>query len=156
MDKRIDKIKKMRQFLLEQIAGLTDEQLNQIPEGSNNNIIWNLAHLLATQQGLCYLRTGQTPTVAEKYITPFYTNTKPDRILEGREIVEIKHLLLTTLDELQEGLEKNLFEKYTASPNIFRVYGIEIKSIDDALEFLLYHEGYHTGYILSQRKFVVH
>jgi hypothetical protein len=32
----------------------------------------------------------------------------------------------------------------TPSPNIIKVYEIEIKGIDDALEFLLYHEGYHS------------
>lgn len=31
MDKRIEKIKKFRQFLVTQITGLTAEQLNKIP-----------------------------------------------------------------------------------------------------------------------------
>lgn len=155
MDKRIDTIKKMRRFLLDQIDGLTNEQLNRIPEGFNNNMVWNLVHLIATQQGLCYLRSGQTPVVPEKYITPFYTNTRPETALNDQEIQEIKALLISTLDELQSGLEKNIFANYTASPNILRVYGIEIKTIDDALEFLFYHEGYHSGYILSQKRLLV-
>ena len=29
---------------------------------------------------------------------------------------------------------------YTPSPNILKIYGIEIKGIDDALEFLLYQK----------------
>jgi hypothetical protein len=47
-----------RQFLLDQIAGLTTEELNQIPRGLNNNIIWNLAHLISGQQGIFYARAG--------------------------------------------------------------------------------------------------
>jgi len=30
------------------------EQLNKIPEGFNNNLIWNIAHCVVTQQLLCY------------------------------------------------------------------------------------------------------
>jgi len=41
MDKRIDKIKKVRLFLIEQVANLTDGQLNKIRKGHNNNIIWH-------------------------------------------------------------------------------------------------------------------
>jgi DinB superfamily len=66
MDKRIDKIKKVRQFLIEQIAELTDEQLNKTPDGYNNNIIWNLTHLICAQQGICYLRGGQQAIVPDK------------------------------------------------------------------------------------------
>jgi hypothetical protein len=56
MNNKIDKIKKIRGFLLEQIADLTNEQLNTIPNGFHNNIIWNLIHSICAQQGICYLR----------------------------------------------------------------------------------------------------
>jgi hypothetical protein len=149
MDKRIDKIKKVRQFLLAQIAGLAIEQLNKIPKGYNNNIIWNLTHLIAAQQGICYLRAGQSVVVPEKFIAPFFTNTRPEKIIESEEIEEIKHLFISTIDELQTDFDREIFNNYTPSPNILKVYEIEITGIDDALEFLLYHEGYHSGYVIS-------
>lgn len=155
MDNRIEKIKKVRTFLLDQLVGLSDEQLNRIPDGFNNNIIWNLTHLICAQQGICYLRAGQKAIVAEKYISPFFTNTKPDRFIQGDEISEIKSLFVDTIDKLQEDFDKKIFGNYTPSPNIFRVYGFEIKGIDDAFDFLLYHEGYHTGTILALKKLVV-
>ena len=40
-------------------------QLNKIPEGFNNNIIWNIAHTVVTHQLLLYKMTGnelQIPT----------------------------------------------------------------------------------------------
>ncbi len=149
MDKRIEKIKKVRLFLIDQIEGLSEEQLNKIPDGFNNNIIWNMTHLIGAQQGICYLRAGQTAIVLDKFIAPFFTNTKPERIIEKQEIQEIKGLFIDTIDKLQTDYDKKIFNDYTPSPNILRVYGIEIKGIDDALEFLLYHEGYHSGYIIS-------
>lgn len=155
MDNRIEKIKKIRLFLIDQIEGLSDKQLNKIPDGFNNNIIWNLTHLICAQQGICYLRSGQTAIAPDKYIAPFFTNTKPERIIEKLEIEEIKSLLIDSIDKLQRDYDKKIFNNYTPSPNIFRVYGIEIKGIDDALEFLLYHEGYHSGYILALKRLLI-
>lgn len=154
MEKRIEKIKKVRLFLIDQISGLSEEQLNKIPDGFNNNIIWNLTHLIGAQQGICYLRAGQTAIVSEKYIAPFFTNTKPERIIGKQEIQEIKILFIETIDKLQKDYDEKIFNDYAPSPNILRVYGIEIKDIDDALEFLLYHEGYHSGYIISLLRLV--
>ncbi|MFZ6023263.1 MAG: DinB family protein [Bacteroidota bacterium] len=154
MDNRIEKIKKFRKFLLDQISELSAEQLNKIPQGFNNNIIWNLAHLICAQQGICYLRGGQQIVVPDKFIAPFFTNTKPERIIDSNEIQEIKSLFLTTIDQLQLDYDKTIFRNYTPSPNILKVYGIEIQGIDDALEFLLNHEGYHCGCVLALKRLV--
>lgn len=154
MDSRIEKIKKVRSFLLDQLNELSDEQMNKIYTGFNNNIIWNLAHLICAQQGICYLRAGQKAIVPEKYIAPFFTNTKPERIIDKAEIAEIKLLFISTIDRLQEDFDNKIFGNYTPSPNILKIYGFELKGIEDALEFLLYHEGYHTGYILALKKLI--
>jgi hypothetical protein len=151
---KIDKIKSIRQFLLNQIADLSPEQLNKIPEGYNNNIIWNLAHLVCAQQSICYLRAAQPIKIEDKYFSPFLTNTKPDAFLYSQEIETIKSLFTSTIDELQTDYDNKVFERYTASPNILRVYGVKLDTIDDALEFLLYHEGFHSGYIISLKHLV--
>lgn len=151
---KIEKIKKIRLFLLDQIEDLSDAQLNKIPNGFNNNIIWNLAHLICAQQGICYLRAEKAAVVPKKYITPFFTNTKPERIIDKQEIEEVKALFISTIDVLSSDYDNKIFSNYTPSPNIFKVYGIDVKDIDDALEFLLYHDGYHSGSILALRKLV--
>jgi hypothetical protein len=50
---QIENIKTLRTTLLTLVENLTINQLNEVPEGFNNNIIWNLAHLTAAQQGVC-------------------------------------------------------------------------------------------------------
>ena len=154
MDSKIEKIRKIRQFLLSQIADLNPEQFNKIPEGYNNNIIWNLTHLICAQQSICYLRAGQPIKIKDIYFTPFLTNTKPGRFIDSQEIEEIKKLFVSSIDELQTDINKRLFDNYTASPNILKVYGVELNTIDDALDFLLYHEGFHSGYIVSLKRLV--
>ena len=39
----------------------TPEQLALIPEGFHNNILWNIAHCVVTQQLLCYKLAGVQP-----------------------------------------------------------------------------------------------
>jgi hypothetical protein len=154
MDQRIEKIKRLRQFLLTQIAGLSAGQLNKIPEGYNNNIIWNLAHLICAQQSICYVRAGQSISVEEKYFSPYVTGTKPGEFIGEQEIARIKTLFLSSIDELQADFDKKIFDSYSPSPNILRMYGVKLYHIGDALEFLLYHEGYHSGYIISLKRLV--
>ncbi len=149
MDKRIEKIKNFRQFLLAQIAGLTTEQLNKVPEGYNNNIIWNLAHLICAEQSICYVRAGQPITVDDKYFSPYRTNTRPTASIDEQEIEDIKKLFISSIDELQRDFDKNIFDNYTPSENILKIYGVTLANIDDALEFVIYHEGFHSGYIIS-------
>jgi len=69
------------------------------------------------------LRAEQTAIVPEKYIAPFVTNTKPERIVEKHEIEEIKSLFINAIDKLQIDFEEKIFNSYTPSPNILKVYG---------------------------------
>jgi len=151
MHQQIEKVKATRIFLLTLIEDLTIEQLNQIPQGFNNNIIWNLAHLTAAQQGICYKRSGLKPIVQDKYVTPYLPGTKPDHFVDQSEVEIIKTLILSSLDEFESDYKKGFFTSYT--PFVTR-YGVAIDNIDDAANFLLYHEGYHTGVITALKKIV--
>ena len=47
-----------RKNLLKYLNTLSIEELNIIPEGFNNNIFWNIAHVAVTQQILVYKLSG--------------------------------------------------------------------------------------------------
>jgi len=140
--------------MITEVSGLSVEQFNEIPPGFRNNIIWNVAHMICAQQGVCYGRSGLPVTVAEKFITPFLTNTKPEHIICEDQIAEIKDLYLRTVPQLQEDYEKKIFSNYIPSPNILKVYGLELKNIEDAIEFILYHDGLHSGTIIALKKLI--
>lgn len=154
MDGRIEKLMKFRQFLLEQLKELTVEEFNQIPAGFNNNIIWNIAHMTCAQQSLFYTRSGQQPVIAGKFITPFLTDTKPEMAVNPDGIKEIKENFLSVIDRMQADYKKGCFLNYTASPNILKIYGIELKNIEDAFDFLGYHDGLHSGTIITLKRLV--
>lgn len=154
MNSKIDKIRKIRLFLLKQIESLSAEQLNKIPPGFNNNIIWNVAHMNSVLQVVCYRRSNLLTTTDEKHVTPFLTNTKPEQIIAPREIEAFKVVLISAVDTFLADYEKNIFIDYTPSPNIMNIYAISLTTIDDALEFLLYHDGYHIGNIMALKHLV--
>ncbi|MGI4728803.1 MAG: DinB family protein [Janthinobacterium lividum] len=151
MTQQIENIKSVRKYLLNLIAELNPEQLNKIPQGFSNNIIWNLAHLTATQQRICYLRSGLKPVVQEQYITPFIPGTKPEGFVDSAEVETLKSLCISTIEELETDYKKSFFATYE---EVTVRYGITLTNVDDAINFLLYHEGYHTGVIVELMKFV--
>jgi DinB superfamily len=151
MNSKIEQVKNIRKFLLSIINDLNADQLNEVPAGFNNNIIWNVAHLVAAQQGICYIRSGIKLTVEEKYFQEYKPGTKPERSIDGNEIETIKQLLTTTLDQFELDYKNNLFVNY----NVFTTrYGVELKNIDEAIDFLPFHEGFHSGYIIALKRLV--
>lgn len=150
MNHQILRIKKTRESLINQLAGISIEAYNKIPDGFNNNIIWNVGHLIAAQQGVCYVRAGVKP-VTEKYFSLYKPGTKPEHSVDENEVEEIKATLLTSIDQLDIDYPSNIFTNY---PSWTTRYGVEIASIDDALQFLMYHEGLHTGIIMSMKRIV--
>jgi hypothetical protein len=152
MTKQIETVKKVRALLLEGIKDLTTEQLNKIPAGFNNNIIWNLGHLIAAQQGICYKRTGATPLISDDFWERFKPGSKPEVTVEAAEIENIKSLFLRSIDQLEIDCDTPVFNSYTA---VTTRYGIELASIDDGINFLPFHEGLHLGTIMAIKRLVL-
>jgi hypothetical protein len=143
--------KTIRQILLNILDNYSLEQLNKIPQGFNNNIIWNVAHCLAVQQALVYKLSGLPVMVSKEFILKYSKGAKPEDNVSQEEVDEIKTLLSTTLHQTQQDYSDALFvnfHEYTTS------LGNTIRDINEALEFNNYHEGIHTGVIMSIRKFI--
>ncbi|MDB4926092.1 MAG: hypothetical protein JWR23_2148 [Mucilaginibacter sp.] len=138
-----------RLSLVKLTEGLTIEQLNKIPAGFNNNIIWNLAHMIAAQQGLCYRRAGIDTIVDETFFMTYKPDTKPEKFINAAELETIKALLISTVDQLETDIKNNLFTNYT--PWTTR-YGVEINNISEAVNFLPFHDGLHVGYIMALKR----
>lgn len=153
MNKQIERVKKIRIFLLDVIKDLTVNQLNEIPAGFNNNIIWNLGHLVAAQQGISYARCGQPVFVPAKYMALYKTGTKPEQFVDPDEVEEVKLLLLSSLNQFEKDLDSDLFANYNAWTTR---YGVELASIADGIDFILFHEGLHCGVITAMRRILKH
>jgi len=147
----IEILKNPRQIILDEISHLSVEQLNKIPEDFNNNIIWNLGHMIAAQQGICYMRAGLPVRVEEAFFHAYKSGSKPEGFVDADGVEEIKKNLFTTLEQLEADYDNGMIANY--NPVVTR-YDIELSSIDEAIAFLPFHEGLHIGYIMSLRKLV--
>ncbi len=140
---------KNRAFLKSLIENHSLEVLNKIPEGFNNNIIWNIAHTIAVQQSLVYKLSGLPTVISKDMITSFAKGTKPERDLSQAEVDEIKGLLTSTIEKTREDYEHKIFTNY-------HEYTVTTKNtltnVLEAIEFNNYHEGIHLGYILALKK----
>ena len=152
MNKKINLIRKTRSRALEIISGLSISELNKIPAGFNNNILWNLGHLIAAQEGIFYIRAKLELTIEQEFFDSFRNGSRPEREFNAVEIENIKSLLFSSLDRFESDLGKNLFDNY---PSWTTGTGIEINSIEDALNFLLFHEGLHLGHIMSYKRILM-
>jgi hypothetical protein len=151
MNQAIDSLLKTRNWIIQLVEGLSDEVLNTIPEGFNNNIIWNLGHLVAAMQGVCYVRSDEAARMPTDFLKTYTRGTKPERTATHEEIIQIKEALFSTLPQLEADLAAGLFSNYQpwTTP-----YGVELKTIEDALQFLPFHEGMHYGYIMALKRAV--
>lgn len=129
----------------------TTEQLNKIPAGFNNNLIWNIGHIVVSQHMLMYMATGNTPTVSMNLINKYKRGTRPEHDATVVEISEIRSLLFTLIDKSEEDYNAGLFTTYN---EIKSEFGFIISTVEDAIEFNNYHEAVHLGIMMSLRKFL--
>ncbi|GGW25152.1 DinB family protein [Arenibacter certesii] len=123
--------------------------LLRIPNGYRNNIWWNMAHVVVTQQLLIYKLGGQPMRVDSAIVEKFQKGTVPDGTATEAEINEITDLLLATVEWAQQDYAKGIFtayQEYTTSANV------TLKKVEDAILFNVFHEGIHLGTILSLQK----
>lgn len=149
MEWNFDITQKNRAVLKTLIESHTLEQLNTVPKGFNNSIIWNIAHTIATQQLLVYSLSGLPTVVSEDFINTYKKGTKVERDLTQDEVDEIKYLLFSTVSKLKEDYSNKIFKTFNA-------YTVTTKStltnVEDAIVFNNFHEGIHLGYILALKK----
>ncbi len=138
-----------RKILEKMLDNYSLDQLNEVPEGFKNNLIWNIAHVVVTQQLLVYKLSGLPMMIDDEMVDLYRKGTKTERPVTTEEVSEIKKLLFTTLDKTEKDLSDNLFENYN---DYETSTGFVLKSVQDAMNFNNYHEGIHLGYILALRK----
>lgn len=138
---------KTRQFFNNILEKTSIENLNKIPVGFNNNIIWNIGHIVVTEQLLVYKLSNLPLMVSDSLVEKYKKGTKPNGDVTEDEVNEIKSLLFSTIKKTKEDYELKKFidyQEYTVSTT-----GNTLLNIDDALNFVHFHEGMHFGYVLA-------
>lgn len=149
MDFTFDVTIKNRHLLNHFLESFTLEQLNKVPEGYTNNIFWNVAHTVVTQQLLVYKLSGLEMLISDKLVEAYKKGTKTEGDVTQAEVDEVKGLLFSTIEKTKDDYNNKVFKTYNE-------YTVSTKSTlrtaEDAITFNTFHEGIHLGYILALKK----
>ena len=132
---QLSQLEENRLVLLSQTEYLTAEQYNFIPAGFNNNIIWNLGHILFIGDSILHNRLHIPDYLL--LLAKYGKGSKPNELTNLSEIVHIRRSLTesisiykTTIQNQSEGFESAI--------------GKAMQAISvEALQFLFFHEQMH-------------
>ncbi|MGH1386134.1 DinB family protein [Kordia sp.] len=125
------------------------KDLNTVPAGFSNNIIWNIGHIVVIQQLLVYKLSGLPMHISDELVSKYRNKTKPEGDVTQQEVDEIYGLLDSLLVKTEEDLTAEVFKNYT---EYTLSLGTTLSNVHEAIEFNNIHEGIHYGYILALKK----
>jgi len=149
MQDPIEIAKVNRTALKKMLANYSLDQLNTVPEGFNNSLFWNIAHVVVTQQLLVYKLSGVPMLIDDQLVNDYKKGTKFERPATQQEVDQVNDLLFSTLEQTAKDIKDGRFESFTEYPTST---GYVLKSLDDAIRFNNFHEGIHLGYTLALKK----
>lgn len=150
MNYHFELLRTTRKNALSLMSGLSNAQLNTIPEKCSNNILWNIGHTIAVQQLLVYRLSYLEVRTSEAFIENFKKGSQP-KIYSDDEIEEVKSLALSTVDLLEEDYKNGLFKQFKTYTT---GYNATLSNVEEAIMFNNLHEGLHFGYAMALRKLV--
>ncbi len=102
MDWAFDITGKNRQIMASFLDSFSLEKLNKVPKEFNNNLFWNIAHLVVTQQLLTYNLSGLPMLISDEMVKKYRKGSMVAKEVTQEEIHEIKELLFSTLKKTKE------------------------------------------------------
>ena len=134
-----------RGYFLQTIKDLNEEQLLEVPEGFNNNVLWNVGHIVHTHCGLTYGPCGADSPIPDSFVDLFKGGSSPSDWSETPSIDEVMGLFKSQGEQFQKDYAAGKFENYN-KVELFDGYALE--NIDEALGFNIFHEGVHIGMVV--------
>lgn len=149
MDHLFHIVTQNRKILYQILKQTPIEKLVLIPEGHRNNIWWNIAHIVVTHELLVNKLSGRPMGVPTEIVDKYRKGTFPDGTPSAEEIEAVKEWLFSTVEAAEKDYKEGLYDEFTPYTTSTQV---ELKSVEDAMAFNVFHEGLHLGVILSLQK----
>lgn len=149
MEKLFDITEKIHVIYHNILLTTSNEDLFTVPENFNNNIFWNVSHVLVTQQLLVYKLSKLHTRLDWGLVKKYSKGTFPEKGVSEEEVQLVAKGLLDTPKWVKEDYQKGIFkdyEPYTTSANV------TLNSAEDAIAFNIFHLGLHMGTVQAIQK----
>ncbi|WP_297764037.1 DinB family protein [uncultured Muriicola sp.] len=149
MEKLFDITEKIHYNFNKILTTTPKEHLFSIPENFNNNIFWNISHVLVTQQLLVYKLSKLHTRLDWGLVKKYSKGTFPDKHVTEKEVQQVAEALLATPGWTKEDYENGIFKEYdtyTTSANVV------LANVEDAIAFNIFHLGLHMGTVQAIHK----
>ena len=153
MNKYFEVIRITRNNFIELVNSLSIEQLNKIPEGFNNNIVWNFCHIVVTTQALCYRLAGLNANIDAETINRYKKGSQPETFITQEEINLFKELAISNIDQLEVDYKNHVFDTHPFT-NYTTSFNTILNCVEDAISMIQTHDALHYGYAQAQRRSV--
>ncbi len=150
----IDIFVRTRHWIAHTVDALSAEQLLAVPRGFDNNILWNLGHIIVVHQGNIYSRIGLAPLVdLEKMYPLFRAGSSPSAWETPPDSAAIVAMLVGHADRVSADFSAGKFDDISYQSRTTG-NGVEITTLTQAMLYNTAHETLHLGTIQALKNFV--
>ncbi len=146
-----DLMRQTRSNFLHIVRDLKLHQLNQVPDGFTNNLIWNFGHMVVTLPLLTYGLSGIPLNIEQHLVDRYRRGSRPEGPAEAAEWHRLQSLSERTLEQVERDLQNGVFLEYKSYTT---TYGVALSNVADAIRFAPVHEGLHLGYAMAMIRYV--
>lgn len=138
-----------RDHMLRELEGLSHEEMLVIPEGRDDNVIWNAGHLLCSLSRLTYVFSGYPLPIPEEYLKRFGKGTNALQWQDTPDVGEVLDRFKSMPAQIEADYLAGKFKEYKS---LQITKGDMIDSVEEAVAFHCFHEGLHIGMIITLKE----
>lgn len=144
-----EQMKMWRNWTVEFLRTIPEEVVDAIPHGHNNNIRWNVGHILVGWDHSMFLSVNEERRLPLSYHLMFPRGSKPEDWAEQPPSMDELITLLEEQPHLIEKACKSHLDKPLKAPLL------SMKTVGDMLVFHMNHESLHMGTIRSMKQILL-
>ncbi|MBG9794371.1 hypothetical protein ABD76_18400 [Paenibacillus dendritiformis] len=135
-----------RNELLELVEDISGEEAEIVPNGFNNNIRWNLGHIILDQYLWIRALTKEDPPVSMTYNQWFGYGTNPTHFTDDTpSFSELVSMLREQPRMIEEKYRDQMEEEFAPTD-------MGMHTIEQVLVRTIFHEGLHMGAIIAIKR----
>ena len=146
MEQQLQFFQWTRQNVLHLLKNLSEQKICRIPNGFNNNILWNAGHIHWVHQVLVYQLAGISPDFTDSFQAKYSSGNRPTDG-DSADLPLIMDLLDSGTKKTLEDYHAGKFEGYQSISSRYDHVKFTFTAWEDAFQYNNLHEATHYGFM---------